>query len=334
VCDNCTGIRPDIPEPEAPSQPLPDDADIEPMIIDCLISLPKPVGRSGLARVLTGSLRAPVKPDEARHHGRLKVMGEAMIMNYIDSLLEDNRLRQYQRQGYSVLAPTMRGRAEAETWLEEHPDLAEYGEAPEPSAEEEAAAAETSEGDKYTSLQKALWNWRRRTAEQLGQPPYVIMSNELMLRIAETRPQDEASLAALPGMGAQRLENYGPTILDLVQLHPAKAGDDELMQAQRENQTQTEQKVRAKVAAEGGSGVSARVERRIFMKMQELRQKKAVSQDSKPYLVANNGILKNIAQTAPETLAELEQIVGFRSSGLSDEVEQILDIVAEALEQE
>lgn len=331
VCDNCTGIKPDIPPPAEPEHPLPDDADIEPMIIDCLISLPKPVGRSGLARVLTGSLRAPVKPNEARHHGRLKALGEAMIMNYVDSLLDDNRLRQYQRQGYSVLAPTMRGRAEANVWLEEHPELAEYGDAPEP---DEDAADETetvSEGDKYTSLQKALWNWRRRTAEQMGQPPYVIMSNELMLRIAETRPRDEASLAALPGMGAQRLENYGPTILDLVQLHPAESGDEDLMRAQRENQAETEKKVRAKVAAESGPSISPRVERRIFMKMQELRQKLAVQQDSKPYLVAGNAILKGIAQTGPTTIEDLNQIVGFRSSGLSAAAEQILQIVADEL---
>ena len=96
---------------------LPDDADIEPMIIDCLISLPRPVGRGGLARILVGSLRAPVTPDKARHHGRLKALGETAIIGCIDDLIEDNRLRQYERQGYPVLAATMRGRAEAEVWL-------------------------------------------------------------------------------------------------------------------------------------------------------------------------------------------------------------------------
>ena len=59
----------------------------------------------------------------------MKGLGEGMVMNYIDSLLESNRLRQYERQGYPVLAATMRGRAEAEVWLEEHPDLAQFGDA-------------------------------------------------------------------------------------------------------------------------------------------------------------------------------------------------------------
>jgi superfamily II DNA helicase RecQ len=162
---------------------------------------------------------------------------------------------------------------------------------------------------------------------------YVIMSNELMLRIAEMRPKDTSALATLPGMGAQRLENYGPTILDLVQLHPAESGDASLLQAQRTNQAETEKKVRAKVAAEDAVTVSPRVERRIFLKMQELRQKKAVSQGAKPYLIAGNAILKGIAQTAPASREDLEKIVGFRSSGLSDEVETILAIVTEELAQ-
>ena len=55
VCDNCTGIRPVLPTGNEAPLHVPDDADIEPMIIDCLISLPKPVGRGGLARILAGS---------------------------------------------------------------------------------------------------------------------------------------------------------------------------------------------------------------------------------------------------------------------------------------
>ncbi|MCX6050585.1 MAG: RecQ family ATP-dependent DNA helicase, partial [Chloroflexi bacterium] len=117
VCDNCTGIRPELPAANQAPLHVPDDADIEPMIIDCLISLPKPVGRGGLARILAGSLRAPVTPDKARHHGRLKGLGEETRLNYIDDLLADNRLRQYERQGYMVLAPTTRGRTEGEIWL-------------------------------------------------------------------------------------------------------------------------------------------------------------------------------------------------------------------------
>ncbi|MEZ4866571.1 MAG: RecQ family ATP-dependent DNA helicase [Caldilineaceae bacterium] len=326
VCDNCTGIRPDIPTRPESLHVAPDDADIEPMIIDCLISLPKPVGRSGLARILAGSLRAPITADKARHFGALSGVGEAAIMDYIDDLLEANRLRQYERQGYAVLAPTVRGRAEAELWLTEHPDLAQYGEAP--AVTEEAAEELPAEGDKYTALQKALWLWRRRCADEQGQPPYVIMSNELMLRIAETRPQNEDELAALPGMGAQRLQHYGPTILDLIKLTPAQEGDEQLMATQRATQAETLAAAKEKFQAQMPT-VSPAVEKKIFMKLQELRQKKAISERTKPYQVAGNTLLKAIAQKAPATPEQLEQLLGFRSSGFKDEAERILEIVRE-----
>ncbi len=322
VCDVCTGIRPELPQGEAVTEGLPDDADIGLMLMDCLISLPKPVGRSGLARILAGSLRAPVTPDKARHHGRLRGLGEGGIMEYIDELLEDGRLRQYERQGYPVLAPTMRGRAEAEAWLGEHPALAELGAAPEPTEADQEEDDTPSEGDKYTALQKAIWLWRRRTAEAIGQPPYMVLTNELILRIAETRPQTLEELAALPGMGAQRLDHYGPTILDIIHLNQPETGDDEKLTAQREAPP------RARVAPT--PVVSPQIERRIYVKLQELRQKQAVARRERVSIIASNTLLKTIAHTAPTTAQQLNDIVGFRNSSLADAATTILAIIAAA----
>lgn len=324
VCDNCTGVRPNILVPTEAAPALPDDADIEPMIIDCLLSLPKPVGRSGLARILAGSLRAPVPPDQARHHGRLKALGEATIMGYIDDLLADHRLRQYERHGYPVLAPTRRGRAEAESWLAEHPELAELpaapaaaGDAPpQPPPQPEEAERE---GDRYTALQKALWLWRRRCAEELGQPPYMIMSNELMLRIAETRPQTEEELAALPGMGEQRLQHFGPTILDLVRLYPKGEKDDELLRAQRAEE--------ARLAAPGP--LPPRVQRQLYLKLQELRQKLSVQEGCPPSRLAGTSLLKALAHQAPTNLDELRQVAGFEESGLAPYAPLVLAVISQ-----
>jgi ATP-dependent DNA helicase RecQ len=327
VCDNCTGIKPAMPERSETTTPLPDDSDIEPMIIDCLTSLPKPVGRSGLARILAGNLRAPVTPDKARHHGRLKMLGEETIMRYVDDLLEDGRLRQYERQGYLVLAPTLRGRTEAEIWLNEHPELA--GMAAPPDAPSSDQADEPAEADKYTALQKALWLWRRRTAEQQGVPPYVVMSNELMLRITESRPKNEDELAQLPGIGEQRLHHYGPALLDLIKLNPLHAGDEELLNAQRTARAEAADVVKQKMQ-QASSAVSPQVERRILMRLQELRQKKAINARVPPYTIAGNTLLKTIAQQAPATAEALDAILGFRSSGLKEEAEQVLALVAAA----
>ncbi|MEZ4613966.1 MAG: HRDC domain-containing protein [Caldilineaceae bacterium] len=188
-----------------------------------------------------------------------------------------------------------------------------------------------AEGDKYTALQKALWLWRRNCAAQQGQPPYVIMSNELMLRIAETRPQSEEELGSLPGMGEQRLQHYGPTILDLIKLNPPHEGDDHLMQTQRTAQASAVATAKEKIYAQQAA-VSPQVEKKIYMKLQEIRQKKAIGERSKPYLIASNTILKAIAQRAPTTTEELDAIVGFRSCGLKDDAALVLDEVKKIVE--
>ncbi|MEZ4634222.1 MAG: RecQ family ATP-dependent DNA helicase [Caldilineaceae bacterium] len=335
VCDNCTGIRPETPVFVRPDHPIPDDADIEPMILDCLVSSPKPVGRGGLARILVGNLRAPVAANECRHHGRLIALGEGMVIEFVDVLLNQKMLRQYERNGYPVLAPTLKGRTVAETWITEHPEMVDpTGAAPEIV---ESADEPEPEGEKYTALQKALYSWRRRTADEHGLPTYVVMGNDLMFRIAESHPQSLEELAQLPGMGEQRLERYGNVVLDLVKLTPTGEDDETLLATQREEKARAEAEgvtAERKAATPAARAVSAQAERRIYMKMQELRQKIAVRERGKPYLVAANNLLKSISQTAPTSEDDLLQIMGFRSSGLRDDVDAILQIVAEAMAKE
>jgi len=328
VCDNCTGIRPQVPEVVRPDIPLPDDADVEPMILDCLLSLPKPVGRSGLARILVGHLHAPVAANQCRHHGRLYVLGDRTIIEMIDEMIGRKLLRQYERQGYPVLAATMAGRTIAEEWLASHPALADPTAAALTGDDAQSAGGKEEKVETYTTLQKALYAWRRRTADAQGIPTYAIMDNELMLRIAESRPQHLEELARLPGMGAARLEKYGGVILDLVKLTPVREGDGALLTAQREAPPAAKTSVHTAATRK----IDPRTERQIYMKMQELRQKVAVAGRGKSYLIAGNGLLKKIAHSAPRSEAELNAIAGFRSSGLRGKETEILKIVHNVLE--
>jgi ATP-dependent DNA helicase RecQ len=326
VCDNCTGERPDVVVPEPVAHLAPESADVRPMILDCLVSLPRPAGRGGLARVLVGSLRAPFGPDKARHFGALKALGEAAVSEQIDQLIKEERLRQYTSpNGFPVLAATLTGRAEAEAWLLEHPELAAYAQPLEKA--ETVEAPDPPETEKYTELQKALWLWRRRTAEELQQPVYVIMSNEVMLRVAELRPQGLEDLGAIPGIGAQRLQHYGAAILDIIKLHPAHEGDEDLLGAQRQALAAAGESGKAaagKVRAAAAGFSSPQLEKKIFMKLQEIRQKRAVAERSKPYSVAPDSLLRAIAQRAPGSVDELMAISGFRSSGLAADAEGIV----------
>lgn len=328
VCDNCTGVRPNIQTSAPIAHFLPDAVDIEPMILDCLLSLPRPVGRSGLAHILAGTLKARFGAHEARHHGALKALGEGAIGEHIDNLLKSERLRQYTSgQGFLLLALTGLGRKEAEAWLHEHPEFSVLPAAP--AAGEASTEPEPVEGDKYTDLQKALWLWRRRMAEELGQPVYVIMSNELMLRVAELRPQTLEELGALPGIGAQRLQHYGAAILDIIKLHPLRSGDDQLLAVQRQTLTEITagNKATASKLRQAAAAHSPQLERKIFMRLQEMRQKRSVAERTKPYSIAPDSLLRAIAQAAPASVEELLAIPNFRSSGFMGEAEQIVRLV-------
>jgi ribonuclease D len=125
-------------------------------------------------------------------------------------------------------------------------------------------------------------------------------------------------------MGAQRLEHYGPTLLDLIHLNPAHPGDAELLATQR-----AEPRPSSAGFVPPAPAVSPQVERRIYLKLQEVRQKIAVTERSKPYQVAANTLLKAIAQNAPTERAALEHLAGFRGSGLMAHADQIITLVRE-----
>jgi DNA helicase II / ATP-dependent DNA helicase PcrA len=61
-----------------------------------------------------------------------------------------------------------------------------------------------------------LKDWRLRTAKELNVPAFVVFTDNTLIAIAELLPTDDAQLVAIPGIGARKLEQYGPDILRLV----------------------------------------------------------------------------------------------------------------------
>ena len=44
-------------------------------------------------------------------------------------------------------------------------------------------------------------------------PAYVVFTDNTLIAIAETLPADDAALVAIPGIGARKLEQFGPDVL-------------------------------------------------------------------------------------------------------------------------
>jgi DNA helicase II / ATP-dependent DNA helicase PcrA len=75
---------------------------------------------------------------------------------------------------------------------------------------------ETCSVDIDDELLTQLKDWRLRTAKELKVPAYVVFTDNTLIAIAESLPADDAALVAIPGIGARKLEQFGPDVLDLV----------------------------------------------------------------------------------------------------------------------
>ncbi|MGO8770465.1 MAG: ATP-dependent DNA helicase UvrD2 [Mycobacterium sp.] len=75
----------------------------------------------------------------------------------------------------------------------------------------ESCAADVDE-----DLLLRLKAWRLEVAKEQKVPAYVVFTDNTLIAIAELLPDDEKALVAIPGIGARKLEQYGPDVLALV----------------------------------------------------------------------------------------------------------------------
>ncbi|WP_259371073.1 ATP-dependent DNA helicase UvrD2 [Streptomyces sp. SCUT-3] len=65
------------------------------------------------------------------------------------------------------------------------------------------------------ALHERLLAWRAEQAVLLRQPAYCVFTDRTLLAIAEARPESEAQLAAIAGVGRRKLDKYGRDVLEL-----------------------------------------------------------------------------------------------------------------------
>jgi ATP-dependent DNA helicase RecQ len=58
--------------------------------------------------------------------------------------------------------------------------------------------------------------WRSEQARSQSVPPYVVFHDSTLAAIASAQPQNLDALAGIAGIGAKKLERYGPTLLELL----------------------------------------------------------------------------------------------------------------------
>jgi ATP-dependent DNA helicase RecQ len=150
---------------------------------------------------------------------------------------------------------------------------------------ERAPLAQVGEEDE--GLYAALKAKRRALADAAGVPAYVIFPDRTLIEMATRRPQTLDGLAGIPGVGAVKLERFGPDFLEVLtgarpeRVHPARR------------------------ALAGGPRAGA------FDRLQAAQVALARGADGRgKYLSCTHTTLARIAEERPATLAELERIQG------------------------
>jgi ATP-dependent DNA helicase RecQ len=86
------------------------------------------------------------------------------------------------------------------------------GKNPKPRAASNARELQSADPDLLSRLKA----WRSGQARAQSVPPYVVFHDSTLAAIAAARPQDMDALSTISGIGAKKLERYGPDVLELL----------------------------------------------------------------------------------------------------------------------
>ena len=84
------------------------------------------------------------------------------------------------------------------------------------SGSKRASAAAAGLGAAEERLWQRLREWRAGVAKEHGVPAYVVFHDATLAELARARPQNEAALGQISGVGARKLEHYGAALLALL----------------------------------------------------------------------------------------------------------------------
>ncbi|MDP9368308.1 MAG: RecQ family ATP-dependent DNA helicase [Chloroflexota bacterium] len=184
-------------------------------VLEAVRSLPFPMGKTGLAKLLVGSVESRVRADRSASFGVLAHLSRSKVESLIDRLVADDYLFRDMDHEFKLIRLTeRRGNARVE-------DLAAYQTLAKPIHRAGVGSASAGEPTEETldaaaeALLQRLHAWRRNRASADAVPPYVVAHNNMLLAVAQSRPLSHVALGNLPGFGPARVEKYGDEILAL-----------------------------------------------------------------------------------------------------------------------
>lgn len=207
ACDVCLGSMPMLEDALVTAQ----------KILSCVIRVGERFGAEHVAKVLMGSSEtrlAQLGHDRLSTYGLLRESPRTQIRDWIEQLVSQRLL---ERTGeYSILQVTPLGRA-----ILKGQGTVQLGiRRPRSVSEGEGSRAKIAPAELLKGMDLELFQllsqWRRKTADAVAAPAFVIFGDRTLIDLAQRRPSDEANLRLAYGMGAQKIADYGNAVLEIV----------------------------------------------------------------------------------------------------------------------
>ena len=177
-------------------------------LLQGLDSLRPQVGKSRLNMLLRGSTSKTVlrfKTEGCPLYGVLRGASESQIDSWLDELIAKGLLHQGDEEEYFVCRVSRAGR---DAWQ----NRAEISVA----APASASSRDELNDEDADAMYEKLRAWRRKEADARNVPPYYVIGDKTMLQLAQIKPESEAALQNISGIGPMKIEQYGAAILDVL----------------------------------------------------------------------------------------------------------------------
>lgn len=220
ACDNCLGTSRRVAKGRQTAPTADQVADIGRVLLEALHSLPFPLGRTGLAKVVAGAADSLVTQERCPQFGALAGFSQNALRGHIDTLIAEGLCTLQQRGDYPVLALTQAGQQALQDSTEILANPNQTAKAWRTAASKPSYGGMTTTGSPMTEDEddrfEQLRAWRRIEAERAQVPPYVIFHDATLRAIASANPTTLDELGRLSGIGPRKLESYGEAVLALL----------------------------------------------------------------------------------------------------------------------
>ncbi len=183
------------------------------IVLKAVASVPFAVGKTGLIRLLEGSIQSRIQGDRSPYFGALSDVQKSKIDGLVDRLVDDGFLLRDLDHEFKLIRVTQRGAAANPD------DLIAYDEKLERAGTSRAASGSDEDQDLSLHEQEVLrrlQDWRRERAGRDAVPSYVVAPNATLTEIARRQPADASDLGDIKGFGPTRVEKYGDEILAIL----------------------------------------------------------------------------------------------------------------------